>query len=157
MKRNKPEKFHDDEGSNCTELGMLIDFRQNFVKLQRQQQVPRFKEIKDFSLKINISGDQSISAMSHCFMCGKCLSLGVKSNSILLSNWTHHINSCEGVRNANKGKITTLKNFFNCKTTDTSWSKNKPNSVCPTKSVILNKESKCYVHWSHLTLYCCNI
>ena len=91
-----------------------MDFRQNIVKWQRQQQVPKYKEIKenkDFSLKINISGDQYISAVLHCFMCGKCLSLGIKSNNILLSNWTRHINSCNGVRNPNTGKITTLKAF----------------------------------------------
>lgn len=108
----------DDKDSNCTELGLLMDFRQNFVKWQRQQQVTRYKEIKenkDFSLKINISGGQSISAMLHCFMCRKCLSLGVKSNSILLSNWTRHIHSCKGIRNANTGKVTTLHTFFNRK------------------------------------------
>lgn len=138
----------DNEGIKCNELGMLMDFRQNFVKWQRQQQVPRYKEIKenkDFLLKINTSGNQSISAVLHCFMCGKCLSLGVKSNNILLSNWTRHINSCKGVRNTNTGKITTLKTFFNCKATDISCNKNKSNSVCLTKSVMHNKESKCNV------------
>ena len=103
-----------DKGCDCIELDLLMDFQQNFVKWQRQQQVPRYKEIKEnkgFSRKTNISGDQSISAVLHCFMCGKCLSLGVKSNSILLSNWTRHINSCKGVRNPNTGKITTMKPF----------------------------------------------
>ena len=79
------------------------------TKVQRDQR----EQIKGFSLKMNISGDQYISAVLHCFMCGKCLSLGIKSNNILLSNWTHHINSCKGVRNPNTGKITTLKAFFN--------------------------------------------
>ena len=85
--------------------------------------------------------------MMHSNLCNlcyeKCLSLGIKSNNILLSNWTRHINSCKGVRNPNTGKITTLKAFFNSKTTDidTSCSKSKPKSVCPTKSVIRNKES----------------
>ena len=132
---------------------MLMDFRQNFVKWQWQQQV-RYKENKDFTLKINISGDQFISAMLHCFMCGKCLSLGIKSNNVLLSNWTGHINSCNGVGNPSTGKITTLKAFFNSKTTDTSCTKSKPKSICPTKSVIRHKEIKCHIHWSHLIFYC---
>ena len=135
-----------DNGSDCTELGVLMDFQQNFIKWQRQQHVARYKEIKenkDFSLKINISGDHSILATLHCFMCGKCLSLGVKSNKILLSNWTRHISSCKGVRNPSTGKTTTLKAFFNRKTTDSSCSKSKPKSVYPTQSAIPNKESKC--------------
>ena len=164
--------YNDDKGCDCTELDLLMDFRQNFVKLQRQQRVPRYKEIKEnkeFSPKINISGDQSISAVLHhreytlrvrrvyylwlhCFMYGKCLSLGIKSKNTLLSNWTRHINSSKGVRNPNTGKITILKAFFNSKTTDISCSKSKPKSVCPTKSVIRKKESKYHVHWSHLTL-----
>ena len=85
--------YNDDKGCDCTEVDLLMDFRQNFVKWQRQQQVSRYKEIKenkDFSLKINISGDQSISAVLHCFMSAKCLSLGIKSSNIPLSNWTHH-------------------------------------------------------------------
>ena len=119
-----------------------MDFRQNFVKWQRQQQVARYKEIKenkDFSLKISVSGDQSISVVLNCFMCGKCLSLGIKSNNILLSNWTHRISSCKGFRSTNIGKITT---FFSHKAA--LWSKNKPTSICPSKTVIRTNESKCY-------------
>ena len=33
--------YNDDKGCDCTELDLLINFRQNFVKWQRQQQVPR--------------------------------------------------------------------------------------------------------------------
>ena len=78
-----------DKGSVCTELDVLTDFQQNIVKWQRQQKERRYREIKenkDFSLKINTSADHSISAKLHCFMCSKSLSLGVKSNRILLSN-----------------------------------------------------------------------
>ena len=37
---------NDDKVSGCTELDVLMDFWQNFVKLQRQQQAPQYKKIK---------------------------------------------------------------------------------------------------------------
>ena len=52
---------------DASKLEMLMDFRQNFVKWQRQQQVARYKEIKeskDFSLKINVYGDHAVNFSS---------------------------------------------------------------------------------------------
>ena len=128
------DKCGDKSSAVCTELDVLTEFRQNFAKWQRQQKEKRYREIKenkDFSLKINISADHSITAKLHCLMCCKSLSLGVKSNSILLSNWTRHINTCKGGRNPSTGKLTTLETFkfFSYKTAGTS-SNNiaKPNS-----------------------------
>ena len=130
------DKCGDKSSTVCTELNVLIEFRQNFAKWQCQQKEKRYREIKenkDFSLKINISADHSITAKFHCLMRCKSLSLGVKSNSILLSNWTRHINSstCKGGRNPSTGKLTTLEIFkiFSYKTAGTSCNNiAKPNS-----------------------------
>lgn len=85
-----------DRGKECfSELDLLTDFRQSFAKWQRQQKNQEHKEIKenqDFLVKISTSGaDNAINASVSCYSCGKVLSLGVKSNKILLSNWTRHI------------------------------------------------------------------
>ena len=144
------------EGSSCSELDLLKDFRQNFVKWQRHQQVQRYKEIrenKDFSLKISISSDQSVSAILNCSMCGKRLSLGVKSNSILLSIWTCHINFCKGISKTNTLKTTTLNSFFTRKATITSCSKSMPSSVSITKSVTHDQKCKCCLFGYTLQLY----
>ena len=84
-------------------------------------------------------------------MCRKSISFGVKFNTILLSNWTHHISSCKGVNKLNTGKITALNSYFKCKTVTTlaSCSMSKPNNASTAKLVMCHGNCKCYAVLSH--------
>lgn len=106
---------NDNEKECCSELDLLTDFRHNFAKWQRQQKDSQLKEIKEnqhFSVNIHIS-EGNINASLNCYMCGIALSLGVKCNTVLLSNWTRHLTqNCTQKQKPSKGVSKSLENYF---------------------------------------------
>ena len=95
-----------------TELDLLADFWQSFAKWQRQQKKSEFREIKEnkhFIVRISISGSK-INASVNCYLCGNVLSLGVKSNKVLLSNWTCHL--MQSCKHKQKSTSNSLEKYF---------------------------------------------
>lgn len=70
---------------------------QQITKWQRLQSLDKLrglKESKDFSVNVNVKGDNNLSLSITCKICGKQCFLSCKGEHILLSNWTRHVNSC---------------------------------------------------------------
>ena len=90
--------------------------RNQIVKWQRKEQnkiIQSLTENHDYEIQVCYSDSEpSISIM--CKKCSKKCALGLKGQSILLSNWKRHVSSCIVKKHGSKAilKGTQLHNFF---------------------------------------------
>lgn len=109
------DEFEDEDCS--TELDLLANFRQSFAKWQRHQKQSELRDIKEnkhFLVRISVSNSK-INASVNCYLCGNVLSLGVKSNKVLLSNWTRHL--MQSCKHKQKSISNSLEKYFTISST----------------------------------------
>ena len=91
-----PEDPHADDEDKLTLKECYTKVRNQIVKWQRKEQnkiVQKLAENNDYEIKI-CEGNSGPSISITCKKCGKKCTLGLKGQSILLSNWKRHVSSC---------------------------------------------------------------
>ena len=121
----------DDEQTKLTLKECFTKVRNQIVKWQRKEQnkvIQRLTENQDYEIKI-CEGDLEPSISIMCIKCSKKCALGLKGQSILLSNWKRHVSSCVLKKNNTQAilKGTQLHNFF--KVTSNSQVESSQSSV----------------------------
>lgn len=110
------EDTDDQDDTKLTLKECYAKVRNQIVKWQRKEQnkiIQSLTENHDYEIQVCCSDSEpSISIM--CKKCSKKCALGLKGQSILLSNWKRHVSSCIIKKHATQPilKGTQLHNFF---------------------------------------------